>query len=272
VVIAQISDTHISDKGRLVYGRVDTAAYLARAVQHLLALTPAPDVVLGTGDLVDAGRPEEYRHLRELLAPLPMPIYLIPGNHDDRAALVSQFPDHPYLPGAGFIQYVVEGHPVRLIALDTLVPGQAGGLMCPERLAWLESRLAEAPERPTVIFMHHPPFRTGIRAMDALGLAGAETLGEVVQRYPRVERVLCGHLHRPIQTRWAGTVASTAPSTAHQVWLDLREEGAMGFTLEPPACQIHLWRPDTGLISHTSYIGDWEGPYSFRGGARLSPA
>lgn len=273
MIIAQISDTHIAEKGRLLYGRVDTAGFLARAVQHLLALAPQPDVVLATGDLVDAGRPEEYQHLRELLAPLPMPVHLIPGNHDRREALVSQFPDHRYLPRAGFIQYVVEGYPVRLIALDTLIPGQDGGLICADRLAWLESRLAEAPERPTVIFMHHPPFVTGIHRMDGMGLSGAEALADVVRRHPQVERVLCGHLHRPIQVRWAGTMASTAPSTAHQVWLDLRDDGApLGFTLEPPACQIHLWRPGTGLISHTSYTGDLDGPYAFRGGQKLERA
>jgi 3',5'-cyclic-AMP phosphodiesterase len=269
MIIAQISDPHIPEKGRLLYGRVDTADYLSRAVQHLLAMTPPPDVVLGTGDLVDTGQPDEYRHLGELLAPLHMPVYLIPGNHDDRAAMVSQLPDHGYLPGTGFIQYVVEKYPVRLIALDTLIPGQHGGLVCAERLAWLESRLAEAPDRPTVIFMHHPPFVTGIRRMDGMGLSGSEALADVVRRHPQVERVLCGHLHRPIQVRWAGTMASTAPSTAHQIWLDLREDGALHFTLEPPACQIHLWRPGTGLISHTSYTGGWDGPYAFRASQKL---
>lgn len=275
MIIAQISDTHILEKGQIFKDRVDTAGCLARAVHHLSGMTPPPDVVLGTGDLVEGGRPEEYRHLHELLAPLPMPVYLIPGNHDDREALVSEFSDHGYLPRPGSIQYVVEGYPVRLVALDTLIPGQGGGLLGAERLAWLESRLAEAPERPTVIFMHHPPFLTGIRRMDAHGLADAEAAGKVVRRHPQVERVLCGHLHRPIHVRWAGTVASTAPSTAHQIWLDLREDGALGalgFTLEPPACQIHVWRPGTGLISHTSYIGDWDGPYSFRGGQRLDRA
>jgi 3',5'-cyclic AMP phosphodiesterase CpdA len=273
VIIAQISDTHIAEKGRLLYERVDTARFLAQAVQHIRTMIPSPDVVLGTGDLVDAGRPEEYRHLRELLAPLPMPVYLIPGNHDDRQALVSQFPDHRYLPRSGFVQYVVEGYPVRLLALDTLIPGQGGGLVCAERLAWLESRLAEAPDRPTVIFMHHPPFPIGVRRMDALGLAGADALGEVVRRHPQVERVLCGHVHRAVQVRWAGTVASTAPSTAHQVWLDLRDDAErLGFTLEPPACQVHVWRPGTGLISHTSHTGTWDGPYAFRGGQKLDQA
>ena len=125
MVIAQITDTHIKPEGVLSYGRLDTTPYLRRAVEHLLSLTPRPDVVLATGDLVDAGLPEEYRRLRDLLAPLPMPVYLIPGNHDNRDALASVFTDHAYLPRGGrFMQYVVEGHPVRLIALDTLDLGR----------------------------------------------------------------------------------------------------------------------------------------------------
>jgi Icc protein len=179
------------------------------------------------------------------------------------------FADQPYLPREGFLHFVVEGWPVRLIGLDTLVPGSGSGLLCEERLGWLAARLDEARDRPTVIFMHHPPFATGIVHMDALGLAGAEGLAAIVARHPQVERVLCGHLHRPIQVRWAGTLASTAPSTAHQVVLDLAKDAAATFAMEPPACQLHVWRAGTGLISHTSYIGHFDGPYPFFEGSRL---
>jgi 3',5'-cyclic AMP phosphodiesterase CpdA len=264
MIIAQISDMHIRPAGQLAYRRVETDGFLARAVEHLAALTPRPDVVLATGDLVDAGRPDEYRRLRELLAPLPMPVYLIPGNHDDRDALAAEFTDHDYLPRRGrFMQYAVEADPVRLLALDTLVAGEHHGLLCDERLAWLDARLSEAPDRPTVVFMHHPPFATGIPPMDRYGLRRPETLGAIIRQHPQVERILCGHLHRPIQVRWHGTVATTAPSTAHQVALNL-EEMPLAFVMEPPACQLHLWEPGTGLISHTSYVGDYPGPYPFR--------
>lgn len=270
VLIAQITDMHIRPEGVLAYGRIDTAPYLARAVQHLLGLKPRPDVVLATGDLVDVGSAAEYGRLRALLAPLPMPVYLIPGNHDDRDALVAAFTDHRYLPRGGrFIQYVVEDFPVRLVALDTLVPGKAGGLLCEERLHWLAARLAEAPDRPTVIFMHHAPFETGIEHMDRYGLARTREFIEVVSRHPQVERVLCGHLHRPIQARVGGTVATTAPSTAHQVELDLEKGNPLMFTMEPPACQLHLWRPGAGLVSHTSYIGAYDGPYRFSDGGKV---
>src|SRR2546428_8623327 len=147
---------HIRPEGVLAYRRVAPAPSVARAVEHLRRLRPRPEVVLATGDLVDAGTDEEYRRLRELLAPLPMPVYLIPGNHDDRDALAAVFADHAYLPRSGrFMQYVVEEYPVRLVALDTLVPGQVGGLLCEERLGWLAGRPATGPGRPPAIFIHH---------------------------------------------------------------------------------------------------------------------
>ena len=95
MLIAQITDTHIKPEGSLADSHVDTSAFLARAVDHILHLDPRPDVVLGTGDLVDGGTSAEYARLRHLLSPLPMPVYLIPGNHDDREALRQVFADYP---------------------------------------------------------------------------------------------------------------------------------------------------------------------------------
>ena len=270
MIIAQISDLHIRAPGQLAYRRVDTAPCLERCVAQLAHMTPRPDLVLATGDLVDVGLPEEYRHLRALLAPLPMPVYLIPGNHDRREPILAEFADHPYLPRQGtFLHYVIEGHPVRLIGLDTLVVGQGGGHMCDERLAWLAARLEEAPRRPTMIFMHHAPFHTGIEHMDRLGLEGAEAMGGLIERHPQVERVVCGHLHRPISMRWHGTLVMTSPSTAHQVVLDLRENAPAAFSMEPPAFLLHVWSKAAGLLTHMSYIGEFPGPYPFYEGGKL---
>src|SRR4249920_2791088 len=141
MLMAQISDMHLKPPGELLYKRVDTAGFLRRAVAHLNALDPAPDLVLATGDLVDGGKREEYALLREVLGPLKMPVYLIPGNHDAREAMREVFADHSYLPPSGFLQYTIEDRPVRLIALDTLEPGKSWGELCEERLDWLEARL-----------------------------------------------------------------------------------------------------------------------------------
>ena len=217
----QLSDPHILAPGELLYGRFDTAEFLARSVAEINRLDPLPDVAVITGDLVDHGEPAEYEHLRALLSPLAMPVFVIPGNHDAREPLRAAFAADGYLPADGFLQYAIEDYPVWLIALDTLIPGEAGGLLCSERLAWLDHALASAA-RPVLLIMHHPPFLTGIERMDRAGLQNTEALAAVVVRYPQIERILCGHLHRAIDRRFAGTVAGTAPSTAAQLRLDLR--------------------------------------------------
>ena len=263
MLIAQITDTHVSTPGSRNDRDFHTGAHLERAVAHLNRLSPRPDVVLVTGDLVERGEVAEYRIARELLAPLAMPAYLIPGNHDDRLNLPRAFDHHRYLPrDGGFVQYAVEEWPVRLLALDTLVPGESGGRLCGERLAWLDARLSERPAAPTVVFMHHPPFVTGMAAMDAMGLDGAADLAAVIGRHPQVERVVAGHLHRPIVRRFAGTVASTAPATAHQLALDLGPEPRIAIVMEPAACALHQWLGDASLVSHLSVIGDRYVPFT----------
>lgn len=260
MLIAQISDTHIMRDGALMSGRVDTARHLERAVAHLLALDPRPDLVLATGDLVDAGSAAEYARLRSILAMLPMPVYVVPGNHDARDTLRAAFADH--LPVTGFLHYVVEDHPLRLIALDTLVPEAPHGELCDVRLNWLEARLGES-NRPTIIFMHHPPFACGIAEFDRIALIGGATrLAEIVRRHSQVERVLCGHVHRPVQVRWAGTLASIGPSTAHYATLDLRPNVDFSFTLEPPAVALHHWQGGA-LVTHLSHVGAYDGPHPF---------
>ncbi len=269
MLIAQITDTHVSTAGSRPDLAYRTLEHLERAVAHLNGLSPRPDLVLATGDLVERGQPEEYARLRGALDALTMPAFLIPGNHDDRRALVDAFPHHRYLPRDGFVQYTVEDWPVRLVALDTLVPGESGGLLCAERLGWLDARLAEQPARPTLVLMHHPPFRTGLQAMDDMGLEGAEGLAAVIRRHPQVERIACGHLHRPITRRFAGTVACTSPATAHQIALDLVPARRLASVMEPPAVMLHLWLGETGgLVTHLSLIGDRHPPLTVFDGER----
>jgi 3',5'-cyclic AMP phosphodiesterase CpdA len=269
VLIAQISDMHVSAEGRFVYGRVDTAAFLARTVDHILHLDTRPDLVVATGDLVDKAVDEEYRRLRRLLAPLDMPVYLLPRNHDDRDALRREFGRDGYLPASGFLQYVVDAGDLRLIVLDTLRPRETGGVLDDERLAWLDARLGEAPDRPTVIFLHHPPFRTGVVYMDDRGLDRADALAAVVRGHSQVEGVMAGHLHRAIQRRWANTIAMTAPSTAHQIVLDVRDDTPLLFSMEPPGYLLHLWQPATGLVSHVVNVGAFPA-YSVRSSGAMA--
>ncbi|WP_026434217.1 phosphodiesterase [Paracidovorax oryzae] len=270
-LLLQLSDLHIREPGRLAYGRLDTAPYLRQAVETVLRMPQRPEAIVATGDLTDFGRPEEYAHLRELLAPLdPIPLYLLPGNHDDRAQLRASFPGHAYLGTHGFVQFSVPVGGLQLIALDTVVPGASEGSLCAERLEWLAAQLDASRDRPVVIAMHHPPFRTLIGHMDEIGLLeGAQALEALVARHPNVERVICGHLHRSIQVRFGGTIAATVPSPAHQVCLDLAPDAASAWTLEPPGFAVHALPAGGRLVSHLAASGQYPGPYPFHDGGRL---
>jgi 3',5'-cyclic AMP phosphodiesterase CpdA len=254
VLIAQISDFHVGRANSAIEADASTSDALSRAVAHLNRLEPRPDAVLCTGDLVDAGSPEEYARLRPILERLASPAYVIPGNHDDRDNLRASGIGRGYLPADGFMHYVVDVGALRIIALDTLIPGAPSGQLCAERLAWLDARLAEAPDRPTLVVQHHPPFRTGIAFMDGMALDGTDAEIAVLRRHPQVERVLCGHLHRSIVHRVANTLAMSCPSTTLHVELELRQAGGrVAMVPEPPSCLLHLFAKGE-LVTHTSYI------------------
>jgi 3',5'-cyclic-AMP phosphodiesterase len=266
MLLAQISDLHVKRPGELAYGHVDTGAALARCVAALNALQPRPDAVIMTGDLVDQGDPAQYAHLKTRLTPLDIPYFLMVGNHDERVALRDAFSERGELCAGGeFVQYAVDVGLLRLIALDSMVPGQSAGNLCDTRLAWLEAQLNAAQGKPVIVALHHPPFECGIGHMDDIRLdeQASHKLGSLISRYPNVERVICGHVHRPMFVRFGGTIASAVPSPAHQVALDLREHAPAGFTMEPPAFALHRYDPATGIVTHHAYVDAAVGPYPF---------
>lgn len=231
---------------------VDANAKLAAAVDYLNAMQQRPDVVIATGDLTDHGRPEQYELLAAILDELDAPLLLIPGNHDEREPFRDAFAaTHPYLPREGPIQYVIDDYEVRLIAVDTTRVDHHDGEVDDERLAWLDRTLSQRPDDPTVVFLHHPPFTTGIWWMDCIGLTGARKLESIVRRHPQTRLVLAGHLHRPITTNWGGTVVSTAPSTTHQTACNLHPEHEPVMADEPPMLQLHWWTGDA-FVTHTT--------------------
>lgn len=253
MLFAQISDLHVMAPGELAYGRFDTSASLAHCVRHITQLDPLPDAVLATGDLVNSGSAAEYRRLREQLTPLVMPVYMIPGNHDERGLLCAEFSDHFYLPRPGQkVRYVIEYLDARLIALDTAVSGEDGGALDADQLDWLETTLAAEPNKQALVFMHHPPLNTGIRYMDEIALdqPSSEQLARIIERHPQVARITCGHVHRGMLAHWHGTTVSICPSTAFQYGLDLRATPSVSTTGEPPAYQLHYWN-GAELVTHT---------------------
>lgn len=260
MLIAQITDSHVVEEGtKAIAGRVDTNAYLERAVAFVNALDPAPDLVLHTGDVINDERAAQYDAAVARLGKLSAPLYAIPGNHDDREAMRVSLGGLGAVPSVEeTLCYTVEDFAVRLICLDTQEPGKPHGVLDDARTRWLAERLAEQSDRPTIIAMHHPPFLTGIAHMDAIRCFEVDGLAQLLTRHRNVQRILCGHLHRHISTTWQGVTAMTVPATAHQVALDLGEEPSpAAFTLEPPTVALHRWSETAGLVSHVVAIGDY---------------
>ncbi|MGB5627105.1 MAG: metallophosphoesterase [Woeseiaceae bacterium] len=257
MLIAQISDTHIlapTSDHPAVQLRADC---LRRCVEDINR--QQPDAVIFTGDTTQHGQPDEYASLRELLAPLKPPLYLIPGNRDDNGALRTSFGDQLYLPRNGdFLHYVIEDHAVRLVALDSTSTGERKGVFCPARQAWLDDVLSEQPIRPTLLFIHHPPFDVdehyvgGYRRPEE-----AAALADLVRRHPQVVGLICGHVHWLIECRWAGRPARIMPSVA----VDLRKGIDEAEAREQPIYLLHRLSDETGLVSQARSVdgGVWRG-------------
>jgi 3',5'-cyclic-AMP phosphodiesterase len=267
VVVAQISDLHIKAPGLLAYGRVDTAAALTRCVDALNRLAPSPDLVVISGDLVDAPSREAYEHLASLLARLRIGFAAIPGNHDDRRLMraMMQAGDER-APGTGPINVACAVGEVDLLLLDSTVPGCDYGELSDETLSWLDAALAASPTRPALLFLHHPPFATGIAHMDVQNLHNANSLAALLRKHRRVQLIAAGHVHRAIVTNFAGVTATICPALNHAVALDLDARLRPSFNVEPPAFHLHVWFPGDGfgsLVTHWVPIGDFAGPHPF---------
>jgi 3',5'-cyclic AMP phosphodiesterase CpdA len=269
MLIAQITDTHISARGKKAYSLASMAENLTRCIEHINQLKPRPDLALITGDITYSDQQDEYHRAASLLAQLDMPWFVIPGNHDSRKNLLASF-DAVNCPlaqqdlAAGFVNYVIDEFPVRLIALDSTRDGDhPGGEICETRAAWLEQQLSSLSDKPTIIFIHHPPVKMGMLETDKDGFIGAQRLGAIVEKYPCIERLICGHVHLPMFARWRGTIVSTAPSIGLELRLDLTMKRPSQFYLAEPAYMLHHWTTSRDLVTHTVSIKEKPGPYSF---------
>jgi 3',5'-cyclic AMP phosphodiesterase CpdA len=250
VLVAQISDTHI------LAPRSDhpAAEWRADCLRRCVAdiNLRRPDAVIFTGDTVQHGRSEEYTYLRELLAPLNAPLYLVPGNRDDKMALRAAFDDKAFMPNQGeFLHYVVEDYAVRLVAIDSTAAGERKGVFCAARQAWLDEVLSEQPQRPTLLFIHHPPFDVDDHYVGGYRLPEEPAaLENIVRRYAQVAGLLCGHVHWPIECRWADRPARIMPSVA----VDLRKGIDETEAREQPIYLLHRLSDDTGLVSEARRV------------------
>jgi 3',5'-cyclic-AMP phosphodiesterase len=251
MIIAQISDTHIA---------LDTtdadrrARDLARTIADINALDPPPDAIVHTGDIAQNGRPEEYARAVAALAAARAPVYVVAGNRDVRANLHRAFSPFGYLaPDCRFIDYAVERHPVRLLALDTLSPRGNKGDFCRERVARLIDLIDAETTKPIAVFTHHPPFEVTV-GPDRFHFATPEAmamLSEALQHSGRVLGVFSGHVHRVT----AGHVGRIPASVMPCIATTLRYGKYPAGMKTRPVYHLHRFDPACGFVSETRIVG-----------------
>ena len=260
--ILQITDTHIVAEGKLVSGQLETAAPLTRLVDRIASIRHqiGPiDAVIVSGDLSDDGSEESYARFKRLLAPLDLPTFVIPGNHDIREPLRRAFASD--LPVAGPLNWVRKEGDIHLIGLDTLVEGHGHGTLSPETLAFLGDALARADGSAVLLALHHPPFASGINFMDAIGLTNAQQLRDAVAGYKGELRMVCGHIHSMMVHNVGGHTAISAPSPCSTFAFDHRTDAPVGYLIQDDGCVLHRW--DAGFQSIRIGPEAGSGPFPF---------
>jgi 3',5'-cyclic-AMP phosphodiesterase len=251
MIIAQISDTHIA---------LDSADAARRirdfelTIADINALDPAADVIIHTGDVVHNGRSEEYAEAVRILSKARAPVYVIPGNKDDRANLRAAFSRHRYLePGSGFIDYAIENHPVRLIAADTLNTSSNKGDFCPERAERLINRIDAEKSKPVAVFAHHPPFEVtvGPEPVHFESVEMMERLQQSLLRSGRVVAAFCGHVHRGT----AGHVGSIPVIVMPCIATPLRKGEYPEHMKTRPVYYVHRYDPAWGFVTEARVVG-----------------
>ena len=249
MIIAQISDTHIEANSSAGSDGAGRALNLRQCVADINRQDV--DVVVHTGDCVHRGDPGAYAHLREILDDLCAPLFIVPGNRDRRSELSDAFEHLASLPPPGdFLHYAIDAFPMRLIALDSVENGERKGVFCERRRRWLDETLGDEPDRPTILFIHHPPFDISPHYVGGYRYSNeAEELEALVARHPQVVRLLCGHVHCFHRETWGGTVATTMPSVA----VDLRKGVDSAIGARPLYC-LHATTADMDLVTQTRIV------------------
>ncbi|MDG4719020.1 MULTISPECIES: phosphodiesterase [Thalassospira] len=252
MLIAQITDTHFLTNNQKLAGKFDTGSAFEHLIESLAKLTVKPDLILYTGDLGEDATHEEYAHIARELRALNIPVRAVPGNHDKRAPMIDELPDMVSVTKDGHLCCVDTSFDLAIIGLDTIVEGKPHGALCAKRLAWLKQTLTDLKGIPALIFMHHPPITTGLRAMDDIGLLeGGAEFKAMIEEHGKIEAILCGHLHRSIQGTFAGVPVRVSPSASHQIECDLRVDQPYKLVAEPAQYMLHIWNPENGVTSHT---------------------
>lgn len=224
-VVAHISDTHFLGGSRPLYGSVPTDSHLSRALTQLEESGAAPEAIVFTGDLADLGEPDAYRRLRGIVEPvaqrLGAEVIWVMGNHDERQEYSQLLFDTDPTDAPQDRVYDIGG--LRIIALDTTVPGYHHGDLTPSQLDWLTNVLTAPAPHGTLLAMHHPPIPTPLlEAMGMLELQDQQRLADVI-RGTDVRGILAGHLHYSTHSMFAGIPVSVAAATCYTLNLSAKD-------------------------------------------------
>jgi 3',5'-cyclic-AMP phosphodiesterase len=252
MIVAQISDTHVALDAPDAERRMDD---FASTIADINALDPAPDVIVHTGDIAHNGRPDEYAQAAAVLATARAPVYVLPGNKDERINLRAALSATDCLvPGHTFIDYAVENYPVRLIALDTLCPGHGRGDFRREQVEHLAALIDAEPNKPIAVFTHHPPFEVtvGPDRFHFTTMEGMARLRESLQRCSRIVAVFSGHVHRAAYGRVGNIPASVVPCIATSL-----RKGDYPHTMKArPVYHLHRFDPAWGFATESRVVAE----------------
>nr|WP_314841311.1 metallophosphoesterase [uncultured Microbacterium sp.] len=248
-VLIHVSDPHFLAQGARLGGRYDVESNFARTIEAIRAVHPHPSAIVVTGDLADLGEPDAYRRLRQALEPvaeeLGTVIAWVAGNHDERPALREALLD--LAPSEEPVTGVWDLDGLRLIALDTSVPGWHHGDLDPAQLSWLSDILSEPAEHGTLLAMHHPPLPSHLPLFDILELRHQDELAHIIEDSD-VRGILAGHLHYSSHGTFAGVPVSVASATCYTMNVARPAVEVNGMDAAQAFEIVHV-RPDT--ITHT---------------------
>lgn len=252
-VVVHISDTHLLESGKL-YGSVDTDQYLTNLLERLVASGTDIDALIFTGDLADQAEPAAYRRLRDIIEPyahkLEAVVVWVMGNHDEREPFSEILLDQE--PSSAPQDRVYDLGGLRLIALDTSVPGFHHGELSPDQLQWLANELATPAPHGTILALHHPPIPTPIVLMGMIELEDQEALAAVVEGTD-VRAVLAGHLHYSTFSTFAGVPISVAAASCYNIDLIAdRSKTLSAVSGGVGASLVHVY-PDQVVFSSISF-------------------
>ena len=241
-VILHLSDTHLLAGDRLLGGRYDAGAHLRRTLTAAEATGVRPDAVVFTGDLTDLGEPDAYRALRAEVEPwaarLGAPVVWVAGNHDERPALRAELLDAD--PTQEPVTGVWDLDGLRLIALDSTVPGWHHGDLDAAQLEWLRAELAEPAPLGTILALHHPPLPTHIPFFDILELRDQPGLAAAIAGSD-VRAILAGHLHYSTSGTFAGVPVSVSAASCYTMDLAAPSDEVNGMDAGQSFHLVHVW-------------------------------